>query len=58
MKVLYIYPKGDTLIRQHVELLADGLRQSADIYIADSYTVFNGRKPASSMPMPLSHLAS
>ncbi len=40
MKVLYIYPKGDTLIRQHVELLADGLRQSADIYIADSYTVF------------------
>ena len=40
MKVLYIYPKGDALIRQHVELLADGLRQSADIYIADSYTVF------------------
>ena len=40
MKVLYIYPKGDSLIRQHVELLANGLRQSADICIADSYSVF------------------
>ena len=29
IKVLYIFPKGDPLIRQHVELLAEGLRQSA-----------------------------
>lgn len=40
MKVLYIFPKSDPLIRQHVELLADGLRQSAEICIADSYSVF------------------
>ena len=40
MKVLYIFPKGDALIRQHVELLADGLRQSAEICIADNYTTF------------------
>ena len=40
MKVLYIFPKSDPLIRQHVELLADGLRQSAEICIADSYATF------------------
>ena len=40
MKVLYIFPKSDPLIRQHVELLADGLRQSAEICIADSYADF------------------
>ena len=40
MKVLYIFPKGDPLIRQHVELLADGMRQSAEICMADSYNVF------------------
>lgn len=40
MKVLYIFPKSDPLIRQHVELLADGLRQSAEICIADSYAAF------------------
>ena len=36
MKVLHIYPKNDNLIRQHVMLLADGMRQSADILTADS----------------------
>lgn len=40
MKVLYIFPKGDPLIRQHVELLADGMRQSAEICMADSYNAF------------------
>ena len=40
MKVLYIYPKGNPLIQKHVELLAEGLRLSADISIADSYSSF------------------
>lgn len=36
MKVLYLYPKSDTLISQHVALLTDGLRQSVEISTADS----------------------
>ena len=36
MKVLHIYPKTNNLIRQHVMLLADGMRQSADMFTADS----------------------
>ncbi len=36
MKVLYLYPKSDVLISQHVSLLTDGLRQSAEIRTADS----------------------
>ena len=36
MKVLHIYPKNNDLIRQHVMLLADGMRQSANILTADS----------------------
>lgn len=40
MKVLYIYPKGNALIQKHVEMLAEGLRQSADICITDSYSSF------------------
>lgn len=40
MKVLYIYPKGNALIQKHVEMLAEGLRQSADIFITDSYSSF------------------
>ena len=40
MKVLYIFPKGDLLIRQHVELLANGLRQSVNICVADNYHAF------------------
>jgi len=40
MKVLYIYPKGNALIQKHVEMLAEGLRQSADIFIKDSYSSF------------------
>ena len=49
MKVLYIYPKGNALIQKHVEMLAEGLRQSADIFITDSYSSFKqnlkGHKP-------------
>ena len=41
MKVLHIYPKTDELIRRHVVLLAEGMRQSADIKIADNTTTFN-----------------
>ena len=40
MKVLYIFPKGDPLIRQHVEILADGLRQSVEICMTDNYHAF------------------
>ena len=40
MKVLYIYPKGNALIQKHVEMLAEGLHQSADIFITDSYSSF------------------
>ena len=36
MKVLYLYPKSNPLISQHVSLLTDGLRQSAEIRTADS----------------------
>ena len=36
MKVLYLYPKSDPLISQHVSLLTDGLRQSAEVRTADS----------------------
>jgi len=36
MKVLYLYPKSDVLISQHVSMLTDGLRQSAEIRTADS----------------------
>ena len=40
MKVLHVYPKSDALIRQHVTLLADGMRQSADVQVADSTSSF------------------
>ena len=36
MKVLYLFPKSDTLISQHIALLTDGLRQSVEISTADS----------------------
>ena len=36
MRVLYLYPKSDSLISQHISLLTNGLRQSAEIRIADS----------------------
>jgi len=39
MKVLYLYPKSDPLISQHVSLLTDGLRQNAEIRTADSVSV-------------------
>ena len=36
MKVLYVYPKSNPLISQHVSLLTTGLRQSEEIRTADS----------------------
>lgn len=36
MKVLFVYPKSETLISRHVSMLADGLRQSATTGMADS----------------------
>lgn len=40
MKILHIFPKEDTLIRQHVTMLVDGLSQCADIRMVDNYTSF------------------
>lgn len=40
MKVLHIYPKSDELIRRHVALLAEGMRQSADIRFVDNSAAF------------------
>lgn len=40
MKVLHIFSKSDQQIRQHVELLADGLRQSMEVCISDNYSTF------------------
>jgi len=36
MKVLFVYPKSESLISRHVSMLTDGLRQSVTISIADS----------------------
>ena len=36
MKVLFVYPKSESLISRHVNLLANGLRQSATTSMADS----------------------
>ena len=38
MKVLHIFPKTDDLIRQHVQLLSDGMKQSVDVHMCDSGT--------------------
>lgn len=38
MKVLYLYPKANDLIRRHVTLLTDGLCQSVDLRTADTTT--------------------
>ena len=35
MKVLYVYPKSDTLINRHVTLLTEGLRMSVEISTAE-----------------------
>ncbi len=40
MKVLFLYPKSDELIQHHVSMLAEGLRQSADIRVANSVSAF------------------
>ena len=34
MKVLHVYPESNQLIQQHVMMLADGMRQSAEVFTA------------------------
>ena len=38
MKVLHVYPESDQLIQRHVMMLADGMRQSAEVYTAGNST--------------------
>ena len=49
MKILHVYPNHDTLIARHVNMLAEGLRQSSDIRVADNGNAFrqllNEQKP-------------
>ena len=40
MKVLHVYPKSDSLIERHVTLLAEGMRQSAEVRVADNAVTF------------------
>lgn len=40
MKVLHVYPKSDSLIERHVTLLAEGMRQSAEVKVADNAANF------------------
>ncbi|MBR1504154.1 MAG: glycosyltransferase [Prevotella sp.] len=40
MKILHIYPKNDEVIRQHVQLIVDSLREHADIRMVDTYSDF------------------
>lgn len=40
MNVLHIYPKNNELIQRHVELLVEGLKQSATIMVADNSKSF------------------
>ena len=36
MNVLHIYPRSNELIQRHVQLLVEGLRQSANVQVADN----------------------
>lgn len=36
MNVLHIYPRSNELIQRHVQLLVEGLRQSANVLVADN----------------------
>ena len=40
MKVLHVYPKSDSLIERHVTLLAEGMRQSAEVKVAENAVAF------------------
>jgi len=40
MKILYVYPKSDELISRHVALLTTGLRENAEVRIADNQASF------------------
>ena len=57
MKVLHIYPKSDELIRRHVVLLAEGMRQSADIRFVDNSADFRTQLQEGPNLQPLDHRA-
>ena len=40
MKILYFYPKTDDMIMRHVDMLAEGLRHSAEVQTATDYPTF------------------
>ena len=40
MKILHIYPKSDKMITSYVDILADGLRHSAEVKAVDSLSTF------------------
>ena len=40
MNILHIYPKNNELIQRHVQLLVEGLRQSATVVVADNSKSF------------------
>ena len=40
MNVLHIYPKNNEQIHRHVSLLVEGLRQSANVQVADNSKSF------------------
>ena len=43
MKILHLYPKSDDMIAKHVSILAEGLRNSAEIQVAESLSDFKER---------------
>ena len=40
MKVLHVFPKSDSLIERHVSLLVEGMKQSAEVRMADNANSF------------------
>lgn len=43
MKILHLYPKQNDMIASHVSILTEGMRHSAEVQTADSYTLFKAR---------------
>ena len=43
MKILHIYPKSDNMIGRHVSLLTEGMRHSAELQEATSFSEFKTR---------------
>ena len=54
MNVLHIYPKNNELIHRHVSLLIEGLRQSANVQVADNSKSFY--KQACDMQADILHI--